>query len=76
MKQYLNSPGSLPVSFRIFSSTLFKLSLAFSSWSCKLRTTTAILLVVFQQRVECPADLRALGSMKAREPESRSGSAL
>lgn len=43
---YLESLGSRPVSLRIVSSTFFKLSLAFSSWSCKLRTATAILLLV------------------------------
>lgn len=40
---YLDSLGSRPVNLRILSSTFFKLSLAFSSWSCKLRTATAIL---------------------------------
>lgn len=43
MLSYLDSLGSRPVNLRILSSTFFKLSLAFSSWSCKLRTATAIL---------------------------------
>lgn len=39
---YLTSFGSRPVSLRIFSSTFFRLSLAFSSCSCKVLTATAI----------------------------------
>lgn len=39
---HLTSFGSRPVSLRIFSSTFFKLSLAFSSCSCKVLTATAI----------------------------------
>lgn len=39
---YLTSLGSRPVSLRIFSSTFLRLSLAFSSCSCKVLTATAI----------------------------------
>lgn len=39
---YLTSFGSRPVSLRIFSSTFLRLSLAFSSCSCKVLTATAI----------------------------------
>lgn len=39
---YLTSFGSRPVSLRIFSSTFLRLSLAFSSCSCKALTATAI----------------------------------
>lgn len=39
---YLTSLGSRPVSLRMFSSTFLRLSLAFSSCSCKVLTATAI----------------------------------
>lgn len=39
---HLTSFGSRPVSLRIFSSTFLRLSLAFSSCSCKVLTATAI----------------------------------
>lgn len=39
---YLTSFGSRPVSLRMFSSTFLRLSLAFSSCSCKVLTATAI----------------------------------
>lgn len=41
-RAHLTSFGSRPVSLRIFSSTFLRLSLAFSSCSCKVLTATAI----------------------------------
>lgn len=48
---YLTSFGSRPVSLRIFSSTFFRLSLAFSSCSCKVLTATAIFSLLQASRL-------------------------
>lgn len=50
---YLTSLGSRPVSLRIFSSTFLRLSLAFSSCSCKVLTATAIFSPLQASRRDC-----------------------
>lgn len=50
---YLTSLGSRPVSLRMFSSTFLRLSLAFSSCSCKVLTATAIFSPLQASRRDC-----------------------